>query len=241
MTEVSARGRLDESGDALARIGRVVLGLASLLIGSRSGPVFELLSSASSAGVGRLVLVIPASIVSEVLDLAVPLPLLCDPESTNAASVDRVLGVLVEGITPQSFGLTKRFAHVDGVPVNLTVLETVAGQEVVLGGIRSVLEFALYADVDTSRNNVLGPDPWLAILTDVVRVGIASIELNLGHFGTSKSPRVPRDGEHDIIGILGVDFNNLFETTLGEGTDCVDCFVLDVDGLSLGECRGAAK
>jgi hypothetical protein len=58
--------------------------------------------------------------------------------------------------------------HIDGVTINLSVLETITGQKIILGGVGSVFELALYTDVDTGRSDVLGPDPRLSVLACVV-------------------------------------------------------------------------
>ena len=119
-------------------------------------------------------MVFPAGIVAVVLHLTVPNPVLGDPEPTNLGSVEGVFGITVEVVAPQSLGLTDGFAHVDGVTVNLSVLETVAGQEIILGGIGSVFELTLDTDVDTGGVNVVGPNVLLFIGTGVF--GVAGIE-----------------------------------------------------------------
>jgi hypothetical protein len=166
---------LDESGDSGTRIGSVVFGLASGGVGSHSGPPFELHAAASLSGVWGLVLVLPAGVVAVVLHLTVPLPVLGDPESTNAGSIDAGCCVSVELVTPQSLGLADGLAHADGVTVDLSVLETVAGQEIVLGRVRSVLQLALDTHIDAGGSDVVGPGVILSVSTGVV--GVAGCEL----------------------------------------------------------------
>lgn len=182
MSKVSASGRLNESRLSRTRIRGVVFGLASLSVGSSGSPVFELLLSTSTSCVRRLVLVIPTSIVGKVLGYAIPAPLLSDPESTNAGSVDASLRILVEFVTPQSLRLTDWLAHINGITIHLSVLETISGQEIILGGVRSIFELALDTDIDTGRSNVLCPHPRLAVLAGVL--GVSGIQFSLDGFSS---------------------------------------------------------
>ena len=58
---------------------------------------------------------------------------------------------------------------------------------------------------------------------------------------TSEGSVVSREGEHDVVGVLGVDFDNLLETTLGEGTKSIDGLVLDVQSLTLSRSKSELK
>ncbi len=50
---------------------------------------------------------------------------------------------------------------------------------------------------------------------------------------TSEGTGVSRKGEHDVVRILRVDFDNLLESTIGESTNGVSDFVLNVNGMAL--------
>lgn len=168
MSEVSASGRLNKASDPDTRIRSIVFGLASTTIRSSSSPIFEIHATTSRFGVWRFVLVIPTTIMTKILHLTIPRPFLSDPESTNFGSIEGIFRGSVELVPVQSLRLFVWLGHIDGVTINLSVLETITGQKIILGGVGSVFELALYTDVDTGRSDVLGPDPRLSVLACVV-------------------------------------------------------------------------
>ena len=54
-----------------------------------------------------------------------------------------------------------------------------------------------------------------------------------GSLLTSEGASISRNGKHNVVRVLGIDFDNFLKTTLGESTKSMDCFVLDVDSLAL--------
>jgi hypothetical protein len=135
-----------------------VLGLATgFVVSSRVPPQKVLELSSSNTRAGRRELEIPRSVVLVVSDDTVPLPVLSDPLSSDVSTILGKDNIAVEIITPQTCRGTA-FAHVNGEPVHLSVLETVTGQKVVGRRHRTVFQKALGTHVKSERNHVLSPD-----------------------------------------------------------------------------------
>ncbi len=133
-----------------------MLGLASVLVGALLQPPHVPL-----LGPRGRVLVVPGPVVLEVPHLAGSAPRLGDPPPLHPVAVG---GRLVERVAPLggSRGLGA-VSHVDGEAVDPAVLEAVASEEVVGGGVGTVLELALDAYVNAVGDDVLGPGVVLAI------------------------------------------------------------------------------
>jgi hypothetical protein len=147
---------------------REVLGLATVtVVSTRVPPRVVLELGASNTSSRRRELEFPRSVVLKVGDLTVPLPILSYPLATDTSAITGKNNIAVEIITPQASGRTG-IAHVNGETVNLSILETVTGQKVITGSSRAVFQKALGTNVDTVRNNVLGPDVVVTVRAGLV-------------------------------------------------------------------------
>jgi hypothetical protein len=102
---------------------------------------------------------IPRPVVLEIRHGTIPAPRLGDPLAGHGQAIR---GVLVGGVAPRAFGRTSG-RHVNGIAVNLTVSQPVAGEKVTRWRFRPVLHEALDTQVKTVRVDIVGPNPWLAI------------------------------------------------------------------------------
>jgi hypothetical protein len=169
--------------------------------------------------------------VLEVGHSAVPLPINGDPLPGHLGSVFGLGGVSVEFVAPHTSGRAS-LTHVNGISVELSVTETVASQEVVLRGSRSVFHQSLATDIYAVRDNVLGPDVVLAVGACAVLVLAGLVDCGVAR----EVAVVPRHGDHDVIGALRVDLDTLLEATLTEGTNGAVDLVLNVNDVGL-ECK----
>lgn len=100
----------------------------------------------------------------EIPHFSIPAPRLSNHLTDNLGTVRGRLMPLITTDTTRGTGL----GHVSGKTVQLTVLESVSRQEIILGGIGTILEFALHSYINTEWNNVLGPDVRISIVACVI-------------------------------------------------------------------------